>query len=304
LRSSESDAAARHEPVLVAEVLELLAVRPGGLYVDGTLGPGGHARRILTRSAPGGRLLGVDRDADALKLAREQLAEFGDRAELLQGDYRQLPELLMRRDARPDGILLDLGIGSHQLDSAERGFSFREDGPLDMRIDRSAGEPAAALVNRLSAVELADVIYRFGEERASRRIARAIVEERRRQPIRTTAELARVVRRAAPRGRPGHDAATRTFQALRIRVNGELEGLEQTVAALAEALAPGGRLAVIAFHSLEDRPVKHALRRLARDGYRLLTRKAIQASPEERSRNRRSRSARLRGLERPLEEAA
>jgi len=279
-------------------------VRPGARYVDGTLGLGGHARRILEASAPDGRLLGVDRDPEALQLAEERLAPFGDRVELLNADFRELPERLKQRREEPDGILLDLGIGSHQLDSPDRGFSFREDGPLDMRLDRSRGEPASALVNGMSAVELADVIYRFGEERASRRIASAIVAARRVAPIATTGELARVVRRAVPRGRPGHDPATRTFQALRIHVNGELEGLEQAVVALAGSLAPGGRLAVIAFHSLEDRPIKHAMRSLARGGYRSLTRKADQASSEERSRNPRSRSARLRGIERTLREAA
>jgi 16S rRNA (cytosine1402-N4)-methyltransferase len=299
-----SDADPRHEPVLLAEVLELLAVRPGARYVDGTLGLGGHARRILEASAPDGRLLGVDRDPEALQLAEERLAPFGDRVELLNADFRELPERLKQRREEPDGILLDLGIGSHQLDSPDRGFSFREDGPLDMRLDRSRGEPASAVVNGMSAVELADLIYRFGEERASRRIASAIVAARRIGPIATTGELARVVRRAAPRGRPGHDPATRTFQALRIHVNRELEDLEHAVVALAGSLAPGGRLAVIAFHSLEDRPIKHAMRALARGGYRALTRKAVQASSEERSRNPRSRSARLRGIERPLREAA
>jgi 16S rRNA (cytosine1402-N4)-methyltransferase len=290
--------------VLLAEVLELLAVRPGARYVDGTLGLGGHARRILAASAPDGHLMGVDRDPETLKLAEQRLTAFGDRVELVHADFRELPELLKERREEPDGILLDLGVGSHQLDSPDRGFSFRDDGPLDMRLDRSAGEPASAIVNGMSAVELADLIYHFGEERASRRIASAIVAARRRGPITTTGELARVVRRAAPRSRPGHDPTTRTFQALRIYVNQELEGLEQTVAALAGALAPGGRLAVIAFHSLEDRPVKHAMRELARGGYRALTRRAIQASREERARNPRSRSARLRGIERPLQEAA
>jgi len=279
-------------------------VRPGARYVDGTLGLGGHARRILAASAPDGRLLGVDRDPEALTLARERLADFGSRVEFLHADFRELPERLQQRREEPDGILIDLGIGSHQLDSPDRGFSFREDGPLDMRLDRSAGDPASTVVNGMSAVELADVIYQFGEERASRRIASAIVAARRRGPITTTGELARIVRRAAPRSRPGHDPATRTFQALRIYVNQELERLEQTVVALARGLAPGGRLAVIAFHSLEDRPIKHAMRDLARGGYRALTRKAVQASPEERAGNPRSRSARLRGIERPLQEAA
>ena len=233
--------------------------------------------------------------AEALERARARLARFGARARLLQADYRELPSLLGTE--RPDGILLDLGVSSLQLDTPERGFSFQAEGPLDMRMDPSQGESAAQVVNRMREVELADLIYRWGEEPRSRRIARAIVETRRRRRITTTTELAEVVRRAA-RGRPGLDPATRTFQALRIHVNRELEGLSATLRALAGQLAGGGRLAVIAFHSLEDREVKQTFRALAREGYGLLTRKPIRPGPAELAGNPRARSARLRGIER------
>ena len=287
---------APHEPVLLAETLELLAVRPGGFWVDGTVGAGGHAAEILARSAPDGRLLATDRDAEALAAAAHTLAPFAARARLLQADYRELPALI---EEPPDGILLDLGVSSLQLDRAERGFSLKSDGPLDMRMDRRGGITAADVVNRLPEAELADIIYRYGEERASRRIARRIVETRRRSPFRSTLELAEVVRSAArrPRGR-GLDAATLTFQALRIHVNRELERLGPTLAELAALLAPGGRLVVIAFHSLEDREVKRTFRELAKGGFRLLTRKPVRPTAEETRRNPRSRSAKLRALAR------
>src|SRR4029079_12947265 len=213
-----------HQPVLLAETMELLAVSPGGLYVDGTVGPGGHAQELLARSAPSGRLIAVDRDAETLVKAAARLAPFGDRARLLHADYRELPRLLAGE--APDGVLLDLGVSSVQLDDPERGFSFSREGPLDMRMDRGGGESAADVVNRLPAEELADLIYQFGEGRFPRRVARAIVAARQRAPITTTSELAAIVRRAVrPSRRPVLDPATRTFQALRIRVNRELEGL-------------------------------------------------------------------------------
>jgi 16S rRNA (cytosine1402-N4)-methyltransferase len=292
----ESDVAARHEPALLAESLELLAVRPGGFWVDGTVGGGGHAAAILARSAPDGRLLGSDRDEAALLAARETLAPFGARARLVHADYRELPGLL---DEPPDGILLDLGVSSLQLDSPERGFSMMREGPLDMRMDRRGGPTAADLVNRMPEKELADLIYRYGEERAARRIARRIVEARRRAALRTTLELAAVVRAAAHRPRAGAiDPATRTFQALRIQVNRELEGLGEALSSLARGLAPRGRMAVIAFHSLEDREVKQAFRALAASGFRLLTRKPVRPDEAELRRNPRARSARLRAIER------
>jgi 16S rRNA (cytosine1402-N4)-methyltransferase len=286
-----------HVPVLLEPALEMLGVRPGGFYVDGTVGLGGHAVEVLRRSAPSGRLLGLDRDAETLARARERLAPFGDRARLVHADWRTLPDRL--GDERPDGVLLDLGVSSLQLDTPERGFSFRADGPLDMRMDRSAGLTAADLVNRLPERELADLIYRYGEERASRRIARAIVRARQKAHLRTTGELAAVVRAAAGRARkPGRDPATLTFQALRIHVNRELEGLADALEAIAHRLAAGGRLVVIAFHSLEDREVKNALRDLARGEFTLLTRKPVRPADEETARNPRARSARLRALAR------
>jgi 16S rRNA (cytosine1402-N4)-methyltransferase len=290
-----------HVPVLLAETLELLAVKPGGLWVDGTVGLGGHADAVLRASAPDGRLLGLDRDGETLERAKKRLAAFGGRARLEPGDHREIPERLGGEKA--DGILLDLGISSVQLDDPGRGFSFQAEGPLDMRMDRSRGETAADLVNRMRERDLADLIYAYGEEPASRRIARAIVEARARQPIATTTELADVVRRAAGRSRrPGLHPATRTFQALRIRVNGELDGLGEALERAASCLRPGGRLVVIAFHSLEDRAAKEAFRALAARGFRPLTRKPVRPGEAEVRVNPRARSARLRALVR--EEAA
>ncbi len=285
---------ARHEPVLLAESLEALAVKPGGLYVDGTLGLGGHSRAILGRSAPGGRLVAFDRDAETLAEARAAL-QAGDAVRFVHADFRSIPEVLGA--LRADGILLDLGVSSVQIDTAERGFSFQAEGPLDMRLDRSRGETAADVVNRMRERDLADVIYRFGEEHASRQVARAIVDARRRGEITTTTELAAIVRRAA-HGRPGLDPATRTFQALRIFVNQELDALGDALRRIALCLAQGGRFAVIAFHSLEDREVKQAFRGLAREGFRLVTKKALRPGDEEVRRNPRARSAKLRVLER------
>jgi 16S rRNA (cytosine1402-N4)-methyltransferase len=239
--------------------------------------------------------LGVDRDAESLERAGQRLAHFGERARLEHADYRELPALL--GGAAPDGILLDLGVSSVQLDTAERGFSFQSEGPLDMRMDRSGGETAADVVNRTREADLADLIYRWGEDPASRRIARAIVEARRRKRLETTGELAAIVRRAAARSRrPGLDPATRTFQALRIRVNRELEGLAPALQALARCLAPGGRMAVIAFHSLEDREVKQTFRALSAEGFQVLTRKPLRPGEGELRENPRARSARLRGI--------
>jgi 16S rRNA (cytosine1402-N4)-methyltransferase len=295
----ESDAG--HVPVLLAEVLELLAVRPGGLWVDGTVGLGGHAEAVLRATAPDGRMLGLDRDTETLARARERLRAHGARVRLEPGDYREIPA--RHAGERADGILLDLGVSSAQLDDPERGMSFQADGPLDMRLDRRGGETAADVVNHLPEKELADLIYAYGEERASRRIARAIVRARERAPIRTTGELAEIVRRAAPRsGRRGLHPATRTFQALRIHVNRELDGLGDALARIAGSLAPRGRMAVIAFHSLEDRAVKTTFRDLSRGGYALLTRKPVRPSEAETRSNPRARSARLRAVRR--EEAA
>ncbi len=246
--------------------MALLAVRPGALYVDGTLGKGGHTAEILRRSTPGGRVIAFDKDAETMQEAREALRPFGERVRFVHADFREAPAVLGAE--RADGILLDLGLSSAQLDAPERGFSFRADGPLDMRMDRGAELTAALLVNRLPEDELANLIYQLGEERRSRQIARAIVEARKRKHLSTTSELAEVVRRAAGRARrPGLDPATQTFQALRIAVNHELDDLEGALRALAACLASGGRMAVIAFHSLEDRPVKQTFRALAAGGF-------------------------------------
>jgi 16S rRNA (cytosine1402-N4)-methyltransferase len=291
-----------HTPVLLEESLEALAVRSGGFYVDGTVGLGGHAGEVLRRSAPDGRLLATDRDPEALEQARRTLAPFGDRVSLEHAEIRELPARLA--DCPAEGILLDLGVSSLQLDDVSRGFSFRAGGPLDMRMDRSRGETAAEVVNRMPERELADLIYALGEERGSRRVARFIVEARRRAPIITTIDLAAIVRRALGGRRGGRiDPATRTFQALRIYINRELEGLGEALRALAGCLAPGGRLVVIAFHSLEDREVKVCFRELAHQaGFRLVTRRPVRPGEAERKQNPRSRSARLRALAR--EEAA
>ncbi len=292
---------AGHTSVLLPETLELLAVRPGGLWVDGTVGLGGHAAAILRASSPDGRLLGLDRDGETLARARSNLAEFAERARLVQADYRAIPETLGGEQA--DGILLDLGLSSVQLDDPERGFSFQAEGPLDMRMDRASGETAADVVNRITEKQLADLIYQYGQEPASRRIARAIVRAREQEPIRTTTRLAGIVARAAGRSRrPGLHPATRTFQALRIRVNRELDGLGAAIEGAALRLLPRGRMVVIAFHSLEDRAVKETFRSLAGRGFAALTKKPLRPGEQETRRNPRARSARLRALAR--EEAA
>jgi len=299
---SADRAAFQHTPVLLAEVLAGLRPQSGGRYVDGTVGGGGHAAAILEASAPAGLLLGIDADPDALAAAGVRLASFGARATLLHGNVRDLAQLADQAGFTTiTGLLLDLGVSSHQLDTPARGFSFLTDAPLDMRLDPTSGETAADLVNQTPEDELADLIYRYGEERGSRKIARLIVEARRRQPISTTGQLATIIARALG-GRHGKiNPATRTFQALRIAVNRELESLEMALAQAVELLAPGGRLAVIAFHSLEDRIVKQFFR--AESGYggaegptrlRIITKKPIIAEAQELRDNPRARSAKLR----------
>jgi 16S rRNA (cytosine1402-N4)-methyltransferase len=289
-----------HEPVMVAEVLELLHPSRGGLFVDCTAGLGGHSRALLEAGAA--RLVALDRDPAALALARDALAEFGDRVELVHADYRELDRVFVERGIDgAAGILADLGVSSMQFDAAGRGFSFRRDEALDMRMDQSRGPSAADLLRDVEETELADVIYRFGEERASRRVARAIVHARRESPIDTTGRLAAIVRRAVPHhGHQRIDPATRTFQALRIWVNGELEGLDAFLASAARRLLANARLAVITFHSLEDRIVKHTFRALekAGDGLRILTKRPLVPRDEEVTRNPRARSAKLRAIER------
>jgi 16S rRNA (cytosine1402-N4)-methyltransferase len=289
-----------HVPVMTAEVLQMLRPERGGLFVDCTVGLGGHARALLEAGAT--RLIGLDRDRDALELARETLAPWSDRVELVHADYRSLGDVLDRREVRlVDGTLADLGVSSLQFDAPGRGFSFQRDEPLDMRMDRSDGDTAADLVARASERELADAIFTYGEERFSRRIARAIVEARVESPVVTTGRLAAIVRRAVPRrGFMRIDPATRTFQALRIWVNQELEGLDRFVEAAAARLAVAARLVIITFHSLEDRIVKHTLRALDRGGagVKVLTKKPLVPGDEEVGRNPRARSAKLRGAER------
>ena len=291
-----------HLPVLREEVLQVLAPRQGGCYCDGTVGGGGHAEAILEASAPDGVLLGVDRDPEALAVAAERLRRFGGRARLVHGDYRALDDLARTAGLAPfDGILLDLGVSSLQLEDPARGFSFSHDGPLDMRLDRTGPGPTAAdLLRRLRAEELERLLRELGEERWARRIARALVAARDRAPLVGTADLARVVERAIPRRAwpPRIHPATRTFQALRIAVNRELEGLGQALAAAAVLLRPGGRLVAIAFHSLEDRAVKHAFRHLAAAGTAgILTRRPVTPTVSEVATNPRSRSARMRAIE-------
>lgn len=289
-----------HVPVLREEVLALLQPRPGGHYLDATVGLGGHAEAVLQASAPSGTLLGVDRDGEALALARQRLAPFGPRVSLIPGRYEELADLPGIGKAY-DGVLFDLGASSLQLDSAERGFSFGREGSLDMRMDRSTGQTAANLVNRLSERDLADLIFRWGEERWSRRIARAIVTARQQAPIRTTTELASIVAGAIPRRAwPRHiHPATRTFQALRIVVNDELTGLGPALEAAVGLVRPGGRVAAISFHSLEDRIVKQTWRRLESSRQaRVLTKHPITPGEAEVAGNPRARSAKLRAVER------
>ena len=289
-----------HVPVLTAEVLQHLRPEQGGLFVDCTIGLGGHSRALLEAGAT--RVIGLDRDLDALARARETLARWGDRVELVHADYRAMDEVLDRRQiAQIDGALADLGVSSLQFEAPGRGFSFQRDEPLDMRMDRSGGDSAADLVARSTERDLADAIFQYGEERFSRRVARAIVEARHDAPVVTTGRLASIVRRAIPRrGRMRIDPATRTFQALRIWVNRELDGLDRFVEAAARRLRAGARLVVITFHSLEDRIVKHTLRALQqRDALvQVLTKKPIVPRDEEVERNPRARSAKLRVAER------
>ena len=284
-----------HVPVLTDEIREWLDPQPGAVILDGTLGGGGHTEMLARRVMPGGKIVSMDRDEAAVLAAKRRLADLP--VECVHGNYRDAPEILRYLDIGPlDGVLLDLGLSSDQLADAERGFSFDSTGPLDLRFDTSTGDPAWRLVERLSEKHLADLIYAYGEERLSRRIARRIVARRQEQPIRTAAELARVVRSCMPKHGQRIDPATRTFQALRIAVNEELAALESALRRLPELLRPGGRMAVISFHSLEDRPVKESFR----DDPRLtpLTKKPIRAGDEELARNPRSRSAKLRIAER------
>lgn len=300
--------AARHIPVMSKEALFWLVQENGRTYLDCTVGYSGHAEKILEASGPDSRLIGIDRDAMAIAASRERLARFGDRVFLLHGHFVDLKRhLTFCGIGQVDGILFDLGISSPQLEEPARGFSFQGDGPLDMRMDQSMSGTAADLVNRWPEAQLADIIFQFGEERFSRRIARAIVRARERHLLATTKELVSVIEGAVPANyRHGRlHCATRTFQAIRIAVNHELDCLDPALRDAADVLSPGGRLCVISFHSLEDRIVKHTLRALSgKDDPALvvLTKKPQIPTREESDRNPRSRSAKLRAAQRVSKE--
>jgi 16S rRNA (cytosine1402-N4)-methyltransferase len=303
-----------HVPVLLEEVLEALRIRPGGVYLDGTLGRGGHAGEILARFEDT-RVIGLDRDPSALEAAAESLESFSPRIKFFHSDYRYLADVLQEAGwGPPDGILLDLGVSSMQLDSPERGFSFASDGSLDMRMDPTGEVTAAHLVNSLDAGELARILFRYGEEKLSRQVARAIAREREAEPITTTSRLAEIVKAVPGMGRVRNiHPATRTFQALRIVVNDELGALEKVLPDGVEGLKSGGRMAIISFHSLEDRMVKRAFRQMADpcecprelhmcvcgkvSAGRVVSRRAIKPGDTEIEDNPRSRSARLRVFE-------
>lgn len=308
---ADRDGNTPHHPVLYQEIIHALRPHSAGRYVDATVGAGGHAWGILTASAPGGLLLGLDLDPQALEIASQRLSAFESRVTLLKASYTTLQAQLARLGwATVDGIVIDLGVSSMQIDTPERGFSFLMDGPLDMRFSPAQTTSAADLVNTLPETELADLIFRYGEEKLSRRIARAIVQAR---PLRTTTELANLILKASGGRRERIHPATRTFQALRIAVNQELQSVEDFLPQAVQALAPGGHLAVISFHSLEDRIVKQYFRRESRDcicppeqpvctcGHKAsiieINRHPIEATPDEAKTNPRSRSAKLRIIE-------
>jgi 16S rRNA (cytosine1402-N4)-methyltransferase len=300
----------RHIPVMVEEVMACLRCEPHGTYVDATLGCGGHAAEILKRTGPDGILIGIEWDEDAIAEARDVLAPFGDRVKIFRENFSSLPEVLEESKMESvDGILLDLGLSSLQLENGERGFSFQKEGPLDMRMDNRLESTAADLIHQLPQKEIEEILFQWGEERWAKRIAQSVVRERDRGPIQTTQDLRRLVHRAVPRRFHfrGIDPATRTFQALRIKVNEELDNLKAILDTGWRFLKSGGKMCVISFHSLEDRLVKVAFRNLekkegkgpAEGGtMRILTKKPVTPSEEEQGRNPRSRSAKLRCAER------
>ena len=313
---NESPRESQHIPVMLGPVIDLLGCKPGGAYVDGTIGAGGYARSLLDKSAPNGIVLGLDWDVEAIERVREGLAGHEGRLTLEKSDFADIRMVLDKHGIRQvDGIVVDLGLSSFQIEDPQRGFSFMNEGPLDMRMNLDLTQTAADLVNALPERELADLIYRYGEERLSRRIARAIVAARKTGRLDNTRQLAELIRKAVPATRDSFriHPATRTFQALRIAVNGELDSLHRFLPEALGVLKDGGRLCVVAFHSLEDRVVKKAFRTWAltcrcprervacecggKPLVRLLTKKALRPSPDEVERNPRARSARLRAVE-------
>lgn len=292
---------ARHDPVMMDEVLAALRLRPGSVAVDATLGLAGHASRMAELIAPGGTLVGFDWDATMLKLAEAKLRDkYGIRFLPIHADYRAMRATLGELGLEADGILMDLGLNSAQIEDSTRGIAFREDGPLDMRMDRSTGEPASALLNRLSPDEIERILWNYGDERWARAIAKAIVARRKERPLRTTYDLVDTILAAVPAGARDKriHPATRTFQAVRIAVNRELEGLDEAVKNAAHCLAPGGTLVALSYHSGEDRQVKRAFRELSGDIFEEPLRKPQEPTQEEVARNPRSRSAKLRLLRR------
>ena len=311
-----------HEPIMPAECIDALRINPEGVYVDGTIGGAGHAKKVCERLSGKGRLIGIDRDEEAVAAATDRLISYKDRVTILRGSYRDMPELLLREGIRKvDGILLDLGVSSHQLDDPGRGFTYRTDAPLDMRMDRSQPLSAYEVVNGYDEDALYRVIRTYGEERFARNIARHICVARRTHPIETTNALTEIIRKAMPAKslRTGGHPAKRTFQAIRIEVNGELDGLQEALDPCIDLLQPGGRFAVITFHSLEDRIVKNCFRRNEapctcppefpvcvcgkKPKGHVVTRHPILPSEEEMTRNPRSKSAKLRVFERTDEDA-
>lgn len=292
-----------HSPVMLEEALDLLALKEGGTYVDCTLGGGGHAGEILRRIGPRGRLIGFDKDRRALERTRKVLAPYLDRVVFVQRDFRYLASTLQELGiVQVEGILFDLGVSSYQILNPERGFSYNFDAPLDMRMDEGSETTAEHLINRLPERELANLIFRYGEEKWARRIARFIVEQRKRAPISTTGQLAGIIKDAIPAAarRKGPHPARRTFQALRIAVNDELAAIEEGIRAGVPFLSTGGRIVVISFHSLEDRIVKNIFREytsITHGVLRIVTKKPLMPSPGESEQNPRSRSAKLRAAE-------
>jgi len=289
----------QHIPVMLEEVMTFLRCDSGRTYVDATLGGGGHASEILRRAAPDGMVIGMEWDADALAEARNALLPFGERVKVFRENFVHLPDLMKAESV--DGLLLDLGLSSFQVEKEGRGFSFKGEGPLDMRMDQRTNQTAADLINHLSLKELEYTLFHYGEESWAKKIAKAIVHEREREPIETTQTLRRIVHHAIPRRFHSRriDPATKTFQALRIRVNDELENLRKILETGWTLLTKGGRMCIISFHSLEDRMVKVTFRRLEKEGkMSILTKKPVTPSEEEKKRNPRSRSAKLRCAER------